>query len=106
MMHATIEAKLRAAFAPTHLDVINESYQHRVPAGSQSHFKVILVSETFTGQRIIGRHRAVYAALVMELENGLHALALHTYTPQEWSSDAQGQAPKSPSCGGTGLTPV
>lgn len=101
-MHAAIEAKLRAAFAPTHLDVINESHQHRVPAGSQSHFKVVLVSETFSGQRTIGRHRAIYATLATELENGLHALALHTYTPQKWA-DAQGQAPKSPACGGAGI---
>ncbi|WP_440863323.1 transcriptional regulator BolA [Symbiopectobacterium purcellii] len=101
-MHATIQAKLRAAFTPTHLDVINESHQHRVPAGSQSHFKVVLVSDAFSGQRTIGRHRAVYATLAAELENGLHALALHTYTPQEWA-DAQGQAPKSPACGGAGI---
>lgn len=102
MMHATIEAKLRAAFRPTHLDVFNESHQHRVPAGSQSHFKVVLVSERFIGQRTLGRHRAVYDVLATELANGLHALALHTFTPQEWS-DAQEQAPKSPACGGAGI---
>lgn len=102
MMYATLEAKLRATFAPTHLDVVNESHNHRVPAGSQSHFKVVLVSEHFIGQRTINRHRAVYGALATELENGLHALALHTFTPQEWS-EAQGQAPASPACGGAGI---
>lgn len=102
MMHATIEAKLRTAFAPAHLDVINESHRHRVPAGSESHFKVILVSERFAGQRTIARHRAIYTVLAQELEGELHALALHTYTPDEWAA-AQGQAPASPSCGGAGI---
>lgn len=102
MMHATIEAKLRTAFAPVHLDVIDESHRHSVPAGSQSHFKVVLVSEFFTGQRLLGRHRAVYQLLAEELTQGLHALALHLYTQQEWAA-TQEQAPSSPPCGGAGL---
>lgn len=102
MMHATIEAKLRAAFDPAHLDVINESHRHRVPTGAQSHFKVIVVSESFAGQRTLARHRAIYTLLASELAGELHALALHTYTPHEWAA-AQGQAPASPACGGAGI---
>ncbi|MGM3174983.1 transcriptional regulator BolA [Dickeya lacustris] len=102
MIQETIESKLRAEFAPQHLDVINESHRHNVPAGSESHFKVVLVSERFCGERVIGRHRAVYQTLANELEGGVHALALHTYTPTEWQ-DLQRVAPASPPCGGAGL---
>ena len=59
MVHEAIEAKLSDYFEPAHLEVINESYMHNVPEGSESHFKVIIVSEKFTGQRLIGRHRQV-----------------------------------------------
>ncbi|SLM64038.1 MULTISPECIES: transcriptional regulator BolA [Dickeya] len=102
MIRETIEAKLRAEFEPQYLDVINESYRHNVPAGSESHFKVVVVSERFTGERVIGRHRSVYRVLADELEGGVHALALHTYTPTEWR-DLQMAVPSSPPCGGAGL---
>ncbi|MGL5236711.1 MAG: BolA/IbaG family iron-sulfur metabolism protein, partial [Plesiomonas shigelloides] len=66
MIQEQIIAKLQAAFAPLHLDVINESHRHNVPAGSESHFKVVLVSDAFCGQRLLARHRAVNAALAEE----------------------------------------
>ncbi|MGD9662191.1 MAG: BolA family protein [Porticoccaceae bacterium] len=90
----TIEAKLRESFQPLHLEVVNESYMHNVPPGSESHFKVTLVSESFAGQRPVKRHQSVYAVLAEELKNGVHALALHLYLPEEW----QGKAPESPKC--------
>ena len=49
MMREQIEAKLRAAFEPFYLEVVDESYRHNVPAGSESHFKVVLVSDRFQG---------------------------------------------------------
>ena len=59
----TIEEKLKSAFGPlVHLDIINESYMHNVPKGSETHFKVVLVSEKFKEMKIIGRHRAVNQA--------------------------------------------
>lgn len=97
MIQEQIIAKLQAAFAPLHLDVINESHRHNVPAGSESHFKVVLVSDTFCGQRLLARHRAVNAALAEELAHHIHALALHTYTPEEWAA-IQGDFPDSPQC--------
>ncbi|WP_192458157.1 transcriptional regulator BolA [Musicola keenii] len=102
MIREMIEAKLRAEFVPVHLEVINESYRHNVPAGSESHFKVVLVSEHFNGERVIGRHRAIYKVLADELEGAVHALALHVYTPQEWQ-DLQMVVPSSPPCGGAGI---
>ncbi|WP_434998301.1 transcriptional regulator BolA [Pectobacterium brasiliense] len=102
MMRETIEEKLRVGFEPVHLEVIDESYRHNVPAGAESHFKVVLVSDKFTGERVIGRHRAVYAVLAAELAGSVHALALHTYTTKEWTG-LQNAVPSSPPCGGAGI---
>jgi stress-induced morphogen len=92
----TIRERLSAAIALDHLDVINESHMHSGPPNRETHFKVVLVSPDFDGKRAVQRHQAVYAVLGEELKNGLHALALHTYTPAEWA--ATGAAPASPAC--------
>ncbi|MBR9912475.1 MAG: BolA family transcriptional regulator [Gammaproteobacteria bacterium] len=93
---ATITNKLTEALAPDHLEVINESHMHNVPAGSESHFKVILVSPKFAQVTRVKRHQMVYQVLSEELAGGVHALALHTYAPAEW--DAAAGAPDSPRC--------
>lgn len=98
-MQQTVERKLSEAFHPRHLEVENESGQHSVPAGSETHFRVVLVSEAFAGKRSVARHQQVYAVLAGELAGGVHALALHTYTPDEWAARA-GNAPASPACMG------
>lgn len=101
-MQAQISQKLSAAFAPEHLEVINESHMHNVPPGSESHFKVVLVSDSFNGKMLIARHRLVNAALQEELNGKIHALALHTMTTEEWFN--KGNAPASPPCmGGDGI---
>lgn len=100
-IHNRIEQKLDEHFKPAHLEVINESYMHNVPAGSESHFKVVLVSSEFSGERLIARHKAVNKVLQQELANDIHALALHTYTEEEWQS-LYGKSPDSPDCLGGG----
>ncbi len=92
-----INEKLDRHFDLKHLDVINESGNHNVPPGSESHFKVVMVSPDFEGTRLIARHRAVNETLAEELAAGVHALALHTYTPDEWQARF-GDAPMSPPC--------
>jgi BolA family transcriptional regulator, general stress-responsive regulator len=94
-----IEKKLKCAFSPLYLLVLDESDQHNVPQGSESHFKVILVTEKFAAQRMVARHQAVYQLLADELSNCIHALALHTYTPIEWQQRQQTAFP-SPACRG------
>ena len=89
-----IETKLATALAPHHMAVVNESHMHSVPPGSETHFKVVVVSDAFAGKRQVQRHQQVYAILAEELRNGVHALAIHTYAPDEW----QGEAPDSPRC--------
>lgn len=97
-----LTAKLKASFAPSHLEVINESTMHNVPPGSESHFKVVIVSELFASQRLIARHRAVNATLAVELAGQIHALAIHTYTDAEWQKLPH-SSPASPTClGGMG----
>ena len=93
-----IEEKLNAAFSPTHLEVINESNNHNVPPGSESHFKVVIVSKEFEESRLIKRHRSVNAALSEELSGSVHALAIHTYTEKEWADFYANNTPSSPNC--------
>lgn len=93
-----IENTLRDAFAPEHLDVLDESHMHSVPEGAESHFKIICVSTQFVDKSLVARHRSVNAELNTELASGLHALSLHLFTPAEWSAK-QAVAP-SPTCRG------
>ena len=55
-LSTVIEAKLRDAFAPAHLEVVNESHMHSVPKGSETHFKVVVVSDRFEGLSPVKRH--------------------------------------------------
>ncbi|AYA40957.1 transcriptional regulator BolA [Xenorhabdus nematophila] len=106
MVRQEIETKLQAAFKPSHLEVIDESYRHNVPAGSESHFKVIVISNDFIEQRMISRHRSVYSILAKELDEGVHALALHTYTEKEWA-ELGDSVLASPACrGGSSTTSI
>ena len=98
-IQSVIEQKLQTEFNPQQLEVTNESFMHNVPPGSETHFKVVLVSDAFAGKRPVARHQAVYKALAEELAGPVHALALHTYTGAEWQEAAQA-APDSPQCRG------
>lgn len=98
-MQERISHKLGEAFAPLVLEVENESHGHNVPRGSETHFRVLLVSGAFEGRRAVARHQQVYAVLAEELRGGVHALALHTWTPEEWRARGAA-APDSPPCMG------
>jgi BolA protein len=95
----TIEHKVREGLEPAHLDVINESHMHNVPANSETHFKLVVVADAFAGQMPVRRHKQIYALLDEELAGPVHALALHTYTPDEWQARG-GQVEASPDCRG------
>ncbi len=97
-MQQTITNKLEQALSPRHLEVINESHMHNVPQGSESHFKIVIVSDEFNNKMLIARHRLVNKALEQELNSGIHALALHTLTMEEWFE--KGKAAESPPCEG------
>ncbi|MCZ6854069.1 MAG: BolA/IbaG family iron-sulfur metabolism protein [Gammaproteobacteria bacterium] len=97
-----IESKLADSFELLHLEVLNESGGHNVPPGSESHFKVVLVSPEFEDVGLLARHRRVNEVLATELAGSVHALAIHTYTDTEWR-DRFGETPMSPPCLGGGL---
>ncbi|MDO9616468.1 MAG: BolA family protein [Pseudomonas sp.] len=84
-----------ASLQPQHLEVLDESHMHS--RGLETHYKAVIVSEQFAGLNAVKRHQKVYAC-VGELMGQIHALALHTYTSDEWSQ--QGVAPASPTCKG------
>lgn len=98
-IQSSIHDKLVDAFAPSVLEVINESHGHNVPAGSESHFKVVVVSDKFDGQRSLQRHRSVNEVLQAELAGQIHALSIVAYTPAQWA-DKGGATPASPPCRG------
>lgn len=100
-VQSIIEEKLTKDYSPLHLEVINESNNHNVPEGSESHFKVTVVSPAFAGKNLLARHRMINATLANELNGIIHALAIHTYTEEEWQDESNG-APMSPPCLGGG----
>jgi BolA protein len=82
-----IEERLRAALAPAHLAVIDDSEKHRGHSGhdarGESHFTVEIVSPMFEGQCRVARQRAVNAALADLLADRVHALAIKARAPSE-----------------------
>ncbi len=99
LVQQEIQETLEQQLQPDVLEVVNESHMHSVPPDSETHFKVVIVASAFEGKRKVGRHQQVYGALASQLAGPVHALALHTYTPQEWAQREQ-QAPVSPDCMG------
>ena len=95
-----IENLLESNFDAGFLEVLNESHMHSVPENSETHFKVTLVSKDFQGKSKVARHQSVYALLGGLMNEGLHALALHLYLPEEWAQMSGGKAPDSPDCMG------
>ena len=76
--------RLTDTFKPQFLELTDESNQHQVPKGAESHFKVLMVSDAFQELRPLARHQLIYKALSEELSNGLHALSMNLYTPEQW----------------------
>jgi BolA protein len=82
-----ITKKLREAFSPESLEVLDESHLHEGHAGhrpgGETHFRVHIVSPAFKGKSRIERHRMVNAILAAELAGTVHALAIHAQAPGE-----------------------
>ena len=79
--------KLMKHLRPTRLDIVNESELHAghrsSPGTGESHFRILIVSEAFTGKSRVERHRIVNAVLAEDVGKRVHALALNTYAPGE-----------------------
>lgn len=83
----SIRTKLSQAFAPTRLEVVDDSARHAGHAGArpggQSHFNVLIEAPAFAGVSRVARQRQVYAALAEELAGPVHALSLKALAPGE-----------------------
>lgn len=79
-MVKVIETKLKEAFAPSRLEVIDESEAHRGHSGyregGESHFRVVIAAEAFSGMGRVAQQRAIYKVLDAEMKSQIHALAL------------------------------
>jgi len=98
-IEASIRKKLSESLTPHHLDILNESYMHNVPKGSETHFKVVVVSDKFDNQPLIKRHRMVNELLKTELETGVHALSIVAKTRSQWE-ESDKSVSSSPACRG------
>ena len=96
-----IEQLLQENLAPLHMELVDESHMHNVPPNAESHFKVTVISDRFVGESLVSRHRRVNKLLRGEFESGLHALALHTWTPAEWFEKGEQALPSPPCLGGS-----
>jgi BolA protein len=85
-----LDATLREALAPTHLEIIDDSARHAGHAGAAGgggHFRIVLVSDAFRGMDLVARQRLVYRTLGDAMRSRIHALALRTLTPEEWAAN-------------------
>ena len=98
IVQESIVSKLREALSPSHLQVDNISHMHAVPANAETHFDVVVVSSAFEGLRAVQCHQRIYQLLAEELSAGVHALAIHAFTPEKWALNDEVSAP--PECFG------
>ena len=97
-VQSAIQSKLETNLIPELLVIDNESHLHGGPA-TESHFKLTVVAAQFKELVAVKRHQLIYTLLADELDNGVHALALHLYSPVEWQQRQQ-SVPDSPDCQG------
>lgn len=97
IVQKSLEKKLTEQLSPVFLDVINESHDHNVPDGSESHFRVLIVSDKFENLPTIKRHQMIYAVVAEEIKQKVHAFSQNTFTPKEWLAQG-GKIPSSPPC--------
>jgi len=100
-VEAKIYEKLQS-LNPFHLEIYNESYKHNVPKDSESHFKLLVVSDSFMSKSPLERHRLVNNILREELKNDIHALSIETKTIAQWTENPS--VLKTPNCLGGGGT--
>jgi BolA protein len=93
---------LSQLFRPLYLEVENESHNHSVPENSETHFKILVVSEDFEGLSRIDRQRRVNELLKAELQSGLHAITQRLLSPEEWEKQKASLDFVSPNCHGGG----
>ena len=86
---------------PQHLEVLNESHQHSVPKNSETHFKIVIVSDQFNNLSFVQRQRKINELLKEFMGNPIHALTMGTYTVLEWNQKGKQAKPSPPCLGGS-----
>jgi BolA protein len=89
-----IEEALRQGLQAEHVAIVDESARHSGHPGAEAgggHFQILVVSERFRGISRVAAQRLVYSALGDLMVRDIHALSMHTLTPEEWSG--QGLTP-------------
>ena len=85
-IHNKIADILNKEFNPVSLKIINESFMHNVPKESESHFKIVIVSNDFMNIQTIKRHKSIYKALGKIMDE-IHALSIHTFDEDEYKKN-------------------
>ena len=99
-IEASLRTNLEAAFAPEYFELENESHLHSVPANSETHFRLLVVSAAFEGKSRIDRSRMINELMKAEMVKGLHALSQRAMTPAEWDLVKDTFVMVSPECQG------
>ena len=79
----TIVSQLNSSFNVENLFLENESFMHNVPPNSETHFKLVIVSNDFAELANIKRHQSIYNAL-NDTMSKIHALSIQAFTPDEY----------------------
>ena len=83
-IESTINSIIEESYNPLYVELVNESFMHNVPKDSESHFKLIIVSDIFKDKTVIERHKIIYAALDSYIKSGeIHALTIKSLTIDE-----------------------
>lgn len=98
-----IKNTIEHIFNPVYYELENESHLHSVPLNSETHFKLLLVSECFQNLSRVQRQQLVYSKLSLEFSQGLHAFSQRLYTPQEWIELKDQVKFQSPQCASKGI---
>ena len=82
-IHDTIKKTLIKEFNPSVLKIVNESYMHSVPKNSETHFKLVIVSESFNNISQVKRHQIIYKSLE-DIMKQIHALSINSFDEAEF----------------------
>ena len=94
-IESTINKIINESYNPLYIELVNESFMHNVPKGSESHFKLVVVSNIFKNMTLIQRHKHIYSSLKTTMNN-IHALSINAFDIDEFKLNPTQS--KSPDC--------
>ena len=94
-IESTINKIINESYNPLYIELVNESFMHNVPRGSESHFKLVVVSDIFKNMTLVQRHKHIYSSLKTTMNN-IHALSINAFDIDEFKLNPTKS--KSPDC--------